>query len=155
VISSIPPSLEQDHAGSIRLYDLRAIDIATFLSSWFAGAFLLSRNLRALGRLDDARNVLLVGFLALFPLAFLLGFIVVPEAYERALSCAVQTAQVGLVHLTAKRLHAHDLESHAAAGGGFFSRWRAAGVALLLLPVAFAVFFGVVLAFPNLPALAE
>jgi hypothetical protein len=66
------PLAGQDFATPPRLYDLRAIDIATVLSSLFAGAFLISRNFTALGDDGAARKALVIGFAGLLPLSFLL-----------------------------------------------------------------------------------
>jgi len=155
VTIELPPTIEQSQQTPPRLYDLRGLDIGTFLGSWFAGGFLLSRNLRALGRTDAARNVLLIAFLSLVPLALLTYTIVVPEKYERLLAFTIQGAQVAIVHFAALRMHGAALSRHASSGGQFFSRWRAAGVSLLLLPVPLCVLLGVALAFPDLPALKE
>ena len=113
----------------------------------------MARNLRALGRNDAARNAVLFAFLALFPLAFAIYSIVVPEQYDRALGVAVQGFQVAAVHLVASRVHGKELEAHRESGGRFYSRWRAAGVSLLVLPVALVVLIAVAMAFPDLPAL--
>jgi uncharacterized membrane protein YecN with MAPEG domain len=139
----------------VGLYDLRAIDLATFLASWFAGAFLIARNLRALNRPEEARNALIAGTIALIPLAFVAHSLVVPVQYERLLGIAVQGAQVWVVHIAASRIHGKALINHAAADGRFFSRWRAVGVSILLLPVPLLVVVSVALLFPDLPALAE
>jgi hypothetical protein len=138
-----------------RLYDTRGIDLATFFGSWFAGAFLASRNLKALGRPDDARNALFLGFFGLIPLGLVTLSIVVPVEYERPLTFAIQGVQVWVVHVATVRVLGADLKHHAASGGQFYSRWRAVGMALLLLPLSLGFLLAIAFAFPNLPALQE
>jgi len=130
---------------NLRLYDLRALELATFLSTWFAGAFLASRNFRSIGDHDAARNSLLLGIVGLIAIALAAMLIEIPERAERSAGFLIQCAQVALVHVLAKRSLGESLASHSSAGGKFYSHWRAAGIALLLLAPVAAVFFGVAL----------
>ena len=50
----LQPQADQSVAKAPRLYDFRAMHIATILSSLFAGAFLISRNFAALGDHESA-----------------------------------------------------------------------------------------------------
>ena len=138
-----------------KLYSIGGIDIATFLCSWFAGAFLIARNYHQFGKPESARNALLLGFAGIVCLSFAVFSVVVPERYEQALSAAIQGIQVLMVHLLAKRLQGRALSNHVELGGTFYSRWRAAGVAVLLLPVVLALMVAVALAFPQLPGIAK
>lgn len=138
-----------------RLYSISAIDVATAFGSWLAGAVLISRNYSRLGDLDAARNAILVGIGATLALAAVVLSIPVPESGERALGYGVQGTQVAVVHLLASRLQRASLDSHAAAGGEFYSRWRALGVSLLVVPGAFVLFFVVAFLMPEAGALAE
>ena len=130
---------------SLRLYDLRALELATFLSTCFAGAFLASRNFRSIGDHDAARNSLLLGMVGLIAIALAAFLIEIPERADRSAGFLIQAAQVVLVHVLAKRSLGKSLASHSSAGGEFYSHWRAAGIALLLLVPVLAVFFGVAL----------
>ncbi|MGH0029297.1 MAG: hypothetical protein ACQGVC_05875 [Myxococcota bacterium] len=132
----------------MRLYDLRALEIATFLGSCFAGAFLAWRNFRSLGEHDAARNSLLLGVAGLIVVAVAALLIEVPERAERSLGFAIQGAQVAAVHVLAKRGLASIYSAHSAAGGEFYSRWRAAGIAFLLFVPVAAVFLGIGLLLP-------
>jgi len=155
--TGIPPTIEQVQRAQQdppRLYDVHSIDLATFLGSWFAGAILLSRNLQALGRVEDARSTLIVGFFGLIALAFAIYSIVVPERFDRLVGLAVQAAQVAAVHVLSTRTLGRSIERHRAAGGAFYSRWRAAGVSVLVLPITIGVIVAVAIFFPGLPALA-
>jgi hypothetical protein len=146
---------ETGNAKPLRLYDVRAIEIATFLSSCFAGAYLLARNFKALGKPAKARNAIIFGFLGTVGLAFLAFSIVVPARAEGGVGFAIQTAQVLVLHFIAIRVNGRAIEKHRENTGKFFSRWRAVGVSILVLPVVAAIFIVIAIMFPNLPALAE
>lgn len=62
-MESLQLQADQNVAKASRLYDLRAMDIGTTLSSLFAGAFLISRNFAALGDQEAARKALVLGLL--------------------------------------------------------------------------------------------
>jgi len=150
----VNPSESEIPAGP-RLYSISSIDIATFFGSWLAGSILISRNFTRLGNHDSGRNAILLGIASSVALVLVTLSIVVPEGAERALRHRIQAAQVAVIHLIVKRVQGAALTSHAAGGGEFFSRWRAFGVSLLVIPGALALFLGVAYLFPNLPALRE
>jgi hypothetical protein len=138
-----------------KLYSVVAIDIATVVGSWLAGAVLISRNYSRLGDRDAARNAILFGIAATVALAVVILSIVVPENAERGVRYVSEGVQVGMIHLLASRFQGAALKSHEAAGGEFYSRWRAFGIGILVLPAVIALFVALVLLFPNLPALRE
>lgn len=125
-----------------RLYDLRAVDIATFISSIFAGAFLISRNFAALGDDDAARRTLVLGFLGLLPLAFLLILVPSSPKYDDLTRLAFQLGQAGIIHFAAVKVQGEALSKHRESGGLFYSRWRAAGISLLLLVLVLPILLG-------------
>jgi len=149
----IPTSMPSAPSVAPRLYDLRAIEIATAFGSLLAGALLMSRDLLALGERNRARKVLIVGFVALAPLVLLGLSYSVPERFHKLDQVMFQGAQVLLMHFIAKRQLGSAISAHREAGGPFFSRWRAAGIALLVTPVVVAVILAVAQLFPELPAL--
>lgn len=140
-------------APSIKLYDLRAIEIATVFASVIGGAFLLSRNFKALGQNDKARNSMIIGVLGMVAVCLLAFSIVVPETARGGFELIFQAAQVFVVYLVASRVNGTAIREHRSTDGKFYSRWRAAGISLLLLPIPLVAFVGVFAAFPNLPAL--
>lgn len=137
----------------VRLYDLRAIEIATALSSVLGGAFLISQNARALGEPDKARNILIAGVAGMIAVTLIVLSIVLPQGTGRWAALVIQAAQVVVVYLSASWVNGKEIKQHRASGATFHSRWRAAGVSLLLLPIAAGLFMVVALAFPSLPAL--
>jgi len=153
--SAAPQALDPFADTRPKLYSIAAIDLATFLSSWLAGAFLLASNYRRFGDNPAARKALLIGFLSLVALVLVGGTIVVPERFAKAEQFVYQAVQVGVIHLIARRLQGTAIANHKAAGGKLYSRWRAAGIALLLLPVALIVIVAIALLFPGLPAFQE
>lgn len=139
--------LEPDEsvAKAPRLYDLRAMDIATVLSSLFAGAFLISRNFAALGNDEAARRALLIGFVGLLPLSFLLVLAPDSPRYDGLIRLAFQLGQAAIVHVAAVKFQGDAIKKHRASGGLFYSRWRAAGISLLLLVPLLPILFGMIL----------
>ena len=120
------------------------MDIGTALSSLFAGAFLISRNFAALGDQEAARKALVLGFVGLLPLAFLL--VLAPTSrYDGLTRLAFQLGQAAIVHFAALKVQGGAIEKHRASGGLFYSRWRAAGISLLLILVVFPILFGMYL----------
>ena len=136
---------DQSVATARRLYDLRAMDIATTLSSVFAGAFLISRNFAALGDEDAARRALVLGFVALLPLAFLIVAIPTSPQYDALGRFAFQLGQAAIVHIAAVKVQGNAIRMHRETGGLFYSRWRAAGISVLLLLAVVPVLFGMLL----------
>jgi hypothetical protein len=144
-MESVQLQADQSVAKARRLYDLRAMDIGTALSSLFAGAFLISRNFAALGDQEAARKALVLGFVGLLALAFLLVLAPTSPRYDGLTRLAFQVGQVGIVHFAAVKVQGNAIEKHRASGGLFYSRWRAAGISLLLILLVFPILFGMYL----------
>ncbi len=123
-----------------KLYSLGSIGLATFLASWFAGAVLISRNYSRLDKRRASRNSILLGVLSFVPLVIAVFLIEVPQEYEGLLAVVFQAIQVSVISMIAKRLQGEAFSAHEEKGGQFYSNWRAAGVALLLAPVAVVLF---------------
>ncbi|HEX5065028.1 MAG TPA: hypothetical protein VFY49_02865 [Myxococcota bacterium] len=138
-----------------KLYSASGIDVATFFGSWLAGAILISRNFSRLGNPDAARNAIIIGAAGTIALAFVALSLAVPASAERALQHGFQAVQVAVIHLVVSRAQGAPLKEHTAAGGEYFSRWRALGISLLVFPIAVVLVLGVAYLFPNLPALGE
>ncbi|MGL4319205.1 MAG: hypothetical protein ACRCTL_21630 [Pseudomonas sp.] len=126
------PSAELVSAGSVaqgqKLYSLAAIGLATFFGTPLAGAYVLNHNLKALGLLDKLKTTWLLAsgcLLAVLLLSFLL-----PDGTPGS---GLTVAQVVVMYMYAKQLHAPALQAHREQQGAFFSNWRAVGVGLLFL----------------------
>jgi len=119
-----------------KLYSLGSIGLATFLGTWFAGAVLISRNYSRLGQRRASRISILLAVLSLVPLLIAAFFIDNPEQYDAYLPVVFQGIQIGVISMIAKRLQGEAFAAHEGKGGQFYSNWRAAGIALLLAPVA-------------------
>jgi hypothetical protein len=117
------------------LYRMSAVGIATFFGTPLAGAYIIARNLRALGLHERVRNTWSIAS-GLLVLVMVIGYWL-PEGAGIGLT----VAQVIGMHQHAKVLFG---EAVAAHGGTFLSNWRAFGIALLFLlgfmVVLFAVF---------------
>lgn len=107
------------------LYRMSAVGIATFFGTPLAGAYIITRNLRALGRGEQVRSVW--GMAAGIFTAFMLVGYWLPE---NAGGFGLTIAQVVGMHFYAKSLFGEAVSGHA---GPFLSNWRAFGVALLYL----------------------
>ena len=138
-----------------KLYSVVAIDVATFVGTWLAGSILISRNYSRLGDLNAARKALVVGIAGTIALGVVIFSIVVPERADRLVGLVSEFVQVATIHHFTSRFQGAALKSHAASGGDFFSRWRALGIGLLVLPAVIALLIGLAIMFPNLPALQQ
>ncbi len=116
-----------------RLYSLAAVGWATVFGSPLAGAYIIARNLRILGRGAEERKVWLTGVAVL--VALLLLALLLPENMPTA---AFTAAQVVGMYQYGKVTYAEQVVRHAQQGGRFYSNWRAVGVGLLIL-LAFVV----------------
>ncbi|MEE8625324.1 MAG: hypothetical protein V3T19_08290 [Acidiferrobacterales bacterium] len=123
-----------------KLYSLGSIGLATFLGTWLAGAVLISRNYSRLGKRRASRISILLGVLSIVPILLTGFFIDYPEQYDAFLPAVLQGIQLGVISMIAHRLQGEAFSAHEEKGGQFYSNWRAAGVALLLAPVAVVLF---------------
>jgi len=122
-----------------KLYSVAAIDLASGLFSVFAGFVLLSRNFSRLGNSDAARNSLLVGLFATFIWFLTIGILMVPCDLNRLAALLSQGVQVLIIHILMSRFQKTAIQEHEAAGGKFYSRWRAVGAGVMTLPVSIGI----------------
>jgi hypothetical protein len=123
-----------------KLYSLGSICLATFLASWLGGAVLISRNYSRLGKRRASHISILLGVISVVPLIIAVFLIEVPQQYEDYMPVVFQGIQVGVIGMIAQRLQGEAFSAHEEKGGQFYSNWRAAGIALLLAPVAVVLF---------------
>lgn len=114
------------HATEAPLYKLGAVGLATFLGSPLAGAFLLGKNLQALGRSGETGAVWGIA-IAIFVVCMALAFIL-PESVPAIPFTIAQVA--GMFFLAQQRI-GPAVVLHTEQGGPLYSNWRAAGIGLL------------------------
>ena len=123
-----------------KLYSLGSIGLATLMGSWFAGAVLISRNYSRLDKRRASHISILLGVLSLVPLLIAIFLIEVPQQYDTYMPAVFQGIQVCVISMIAQRLQGEAFSAHEGMGGQFYSNWRAAGIGLLLAPVAVVLF---------------
>jgi hypothetical protein len=118
------------------LYRMSAVGIATFFGTPLAGAYIISRNLRALGLDEKVQSTwwMAIGVLVL---VMVVGYWL-PDSAGMGLT----VAQVIGMHQYAKSLFGEAVAGHV---GVFRSNWRAFGIALLFLLAFLVVAFAVVM----------
>ena len=124
-----PPSAEltqQTETTQAPLYKVGAVALATFFGSPLAGAYLLGRNLQALGRGGETGGVWGIA-IALFVVGMALAFIL-PESVPALPFTVAQV--VGMFALTQQRI-GPAMILHGEQGGLLYSNWRALGIGLL------------------------
>lgn len=113
-------------ANETSLYSLGAVGLATLLGSSLAGAYLLDKNLRVLGR-GRERAVMWAFAVSLCALILASSFALRGHMLAQFLSML----QVVFILLFAHYRIGPALASHAQEGGPRHSNWRAAGIGLL------------------------
>lgn len=128
-------------AGGARapLYRMSAVGIATFFGTPLAGAYIITRNLRALGREESCRGVWWIS-LGVLVAIMLVSYFLPTNAGGMGLTIG----QVVGMHYYAKSLFGEAVTRH---DGAFLSNWRAFGIALLFLLALIVVMFVAVLVF--------
>jgi hypothetical protein len=121
------------------LHSVKAIALATFLGSIFAGAVLLAINFRRLGKRGMVVPTILAGLAAL---AVLIG---IGFAMPGAPGFIFVIAQIALVRVVATKTQGEALQQHESRGGKIASGWKAAGVGTICLVGVFAVIFAIAL----------
>ncbi|HSX70652.1 MAG TPA: hypothetical protein VLF16_06935 [Pseudomonas sp.] len=106
------------------LYRMSAVGIATFFGTPLAGAFITTRNLRALGLHGQVQKTWWMG------VGLLVAVMVVGYWLPESASMGLTVGQVFAMHYYAKPLFGDTVAGH---GGPFYSNWRAFGISLLFL----------------------
>jgi hypothetical protein len=122
------------------LYSQAAINLATVLGSIIAGSFLLASNLKKLNRTDEVLKTYFFGIITLVLVLFITFKLPIADKIPGIL---FELLQVGLIYLFVQYKIGKDLKIHSQRKGNYYSKWRAAGISLLCLPIIIAVGVGV------------
>ena len=122
-----------------KLYSQNAIDLATFLGTPIAGTLLLAANFRKLDNHDSSRNTIILGFVGFAIYAYALIWL--SPALDVVPNAAFTFLQLAVIHTYGKWKQAEALRRHEELAGAFHSKWRAAGISLLAVPLSLALFF--------------
>jgi hypothetical protein len=129
---------------SVTLYKPMATGLATFFGSPLAGAYVLTYNLKQLGRARETANVWLIA-VGLFAACTLLAFML-PESVP---GLPFTIVQLLVMSWLSKRYIAGELARHQEKDGAFYSNWRAFGIAVLFVLAILAVMVPVILIFEG------
>lgn len=133
------PTAELASAAPVKLYSLAAVGLAAFFGTPLAAAYVMSHNLRALGRAGEVRKVWVLSVL-LTAGVFALGM-VLPDNVP---GIGFVVAQILIMRAYAKQLFGTALDEHKAQVRPFLSNWRAFGVSLLFMLAFLVVVFAAV-----------
>lgn len=123
-----------------KLYNERAILIATFVGGPLAGGYLLSRNFGALNEPAKASRTWIISIGVLLLLA---GSSFLPAA-DKIPAVVYSFACCMTAHFAAKKFQGSSIALHQTNGGSFYGTWRAVRVGLLSCLLMVALFFGLV-----------
>lgn len=133
---------KQVPAPAFRLYSLGAVVVATFCGSLIGGLLLTSRNFTALGDPDRARRCLWLG---VWGTALLIGIVMVLPDDLPIPNSAFHSIPIAIVLPYVKKQQGVLLEAHKLLGGGFYTKWRAAGIGLICSVAIVAAIFAITL----------
>ena len=126
---------------NLHLYSIAAIGLSTFIGTSVAGAYFISKNLKALGREAEVKKVWAMG-IGLF-IAMTLAGLLLPESVPAVVFII---PPIYGMNAYARQLFGPQVIEHKACNGRFVSLWRVAGISLLFsLAVATVIFTAVLL----------
>lgn len=123
-----------------RLFTVGQITTASALGAPIAGCFLLARNYKELGKVDEGRKALIWGVVS--TALILLLSLVLPQKFP---SSALSIGYCFAMFKLARRLQGASISSHMAAGGAKGSWAMTIGVGVASLVVIFILIFGFVI----------
>lgn len=133
---------------SQKIFTNKAISVATFFGGPIAAGFLISKNYKAFGNNDAARNSIFIGILS--TILMFAGIFMIPEniidKIPQQLIPLIYTAIIaGLV----EKLQGQKIKDFLAENGQKASNWQAAGYGLLGLVIIAAFLVVMIFAMPT------
>ncbi|MGY5848562.1 hypothetical protein ACW6QP_14225 [Salegentibacter sp. HM20] len=115
-----------------KFYSARTIGGATFLGGPLAAGYMIGKNFTAIGKPDQARNSLIIGFVS--TLLLFTGIYLTPEdIIDKIPGQLIPLAYTGIIWGIVEWKQGAILKIHKAKGNSFFSGWKAAGVGFISL----------------------
>lgn len=116
-----------------KLYSTKGVMAGTLLGGPLTGAYLLSKNYKALNQPEKVGKTWFFGILIFL---FIIVLAIVAKQIPQVLF-VVLYAWMG--QFAAQKLQGSLLDKHAAEGGSFYSNWKAAGVGLIVSVIFVAI----------------
>ncbi|MBT34046.1 MAG: hypothetical protein CMO01_30655 [Thalassobius sp.] len=124
--------IDNQDTKDLKLYSQRAISIATFLASPLAAGYFIRENYRALGKNEAGHKAFLIGLVSTILLFG--GILLIPEeVLEKIPNQLFPIIYTAITFAIVEKTQGEVLKQHKANGYEFYSAWRAAGIAALLL----------------------
>lgn len=125
---------------NIRFNSIQSINLATFLGSPIAGAYLMKENYKLLHRQRIGNLIFYSSIVITLGLVILLTLL--PDSVVDAIpNYAFPIISVAILYLLSKNQFGKTLESHKDTGGKFKSKWRAVLASLISAASILAVVF--------------
>ena len=137
--NSVAPVVDYASPSTGKLFDPKAVTLATFLGSPICGGIVLAMNYRQLGRNASANKAVVLSLLGTIVL-FAIGM-VVPDKTPKPLLYLPPILAMAAI---AKALQGQIFEEHKRLGGAVRSLWAAAGIGLVGLVVIVGIVIAVV-----------
>lgn len=127
---------------SNKLYNERAVTLATFIGGPIAAGFILKKNYEVLNQKDHAKSAFLISILLTFIL-FLISYYMPDDIYGSIPSFIYPMIYATIIYIIFLILQGKIVKEHEEAGGEFQSYWKAAGIGAIsfLITASFIFIF--------------
>src|SRR6056297_2200995 len=117
-----------------KLYSQNAIAAATFFGGPAAAGFLIKKNFEQAGQRENAQKAFFIGIIT--TLLIFAGIFALPVAIaDKIPSAIIPAVYTVVIYFIVGNLQGTWLKAHKAAGGEFYSGWRAAGIGAIFMVV--------------------
>ncbi len=137
--------LSIDNADGVKIYSQSGILIGAFFGGFVAAGYLISKNLHRLGLKQKSKFAFMLGILG--TTAFFMIMVFLPTDRWQVPKATYYIPQLIIVAMLLNAYHLKDIHAHVKNNGIFESNWKAFGISLLCLLLAFAALLLIVILF--------
>lgn len=148
----LPNKVIQENSNqSVLFYSANAIQLATFLGGPLIGGYLMRENYRALGEEQKGKQAFLWGVVT--TILVFGGLLALPSTVsDRIPNYVLPAIFAGVIRWIVEVKQGDVLRQHKEQNRGFYSSWRAAGLALISACMIALTVLATVFLWPNDPA---
>jgi hypothetical protein len=124
-----------------KLFNLKAITIATYFGGPLAAGYLVKKNFETFDDSENGKKVFIIGIIS--TILIFAGIFSMPEhIIDKIPNAIIPAIYTGIIYLIVEKIQGKKLKEHKESGGEFYSAWKATGIGAIFMLILVVMIAG-------------
>lgn len=124
-----------------KLFNQKAITIATYFGGPLAAGYLVKKNYEAYDQYEKGKNAFIIGIVS--TVLIFAGIYSIPDhIIDKIPNAVIPAIYTAIIYLIVEKIQGQRIKEHKESGGEFHSAWKATGIGAIFMVVLIAVLVG-------------